>query len=76
MTTRIDIILPSDQSGPELDAAFAKIVEILDGLYGEPCQGWVYGSDDLGPNPTQHIRPPVHPFRLSAEQVRERPPQA
>ena len=73
MTTHIELVLPSDVADQAaLEAAFAAVVGILDALAGEPVQGWVYGSDDLGPNPTRHIRRPVHPFRLSADQVRGR----
>jgi hypothetical protein len=72
MTTHIELILPSDvDDAAALRVAFARVIEILDGLVGEPVQGWVYGSDDLGANPTEHIRPRVNAFRLTADEVRE-----
>ncbi len=69
--THIELVLPSDVADADaLKEAFTQVVAILDGLAGEPVEGWVYGSDDLGPNPTQHLRPQVNAFRLTAAQVR------
>jgi len=69
--THIELVLPSDiADAATFREAFRQVVAIFDGLVGEPVQGWVYGSDDLGENPTEHIRPRVNAFKLTAAEVR------
>jgi hypothetical protein len=70
MPYRVELYCPGNVDAEELMAAFRATVAIFDATVGEPCSGSISGSDDRGPNPTEHIRPEVNGFYLSAEDAR------
>lgn len=70
MSTVLYLAIADDVDPEQARLAFALIVAVFDQLGTTPSVGSIYGSDDQGPNPTQHIRPDINGFHLLAEEVR------